>query len=381
MVRGSLVELKDYWQKTPEERAETWKQIVGRHFGYEEAGRKIQHNNSLDLYQRLQSNALMLAETSRSYPHSKDGPRGRRPILASSHNITMISGAENENQARNWGRYLSDKFGGISKLLIDFGLTASNPRDWEQEIAFTDEDIRRGVHIPAKMDETVARALGILYADGRIDKNQGYIVLGGRYEDFRFYKEVVPRIFDSAFNIMQDVPYETDGYTPAPLSKQPAAEPHVPLSKNPRLIFHSNALHNYLVLQIGFPVGGGQKKSSGISDTIKNFGADMKSEFLKYFLGSSVYIDGRGARSYVSDTSKHILEDVRELLIDTGVERADRSVRVVPDHAMNSYQLRMMRVPTKSMWEKELFDANPQIRESANIHIGPLTRKWELVGI
>ncbi|MFH0868956.1 MAG: hypothetical protein V1839_01885 [archaeon] len=239
----------------------------------------------ISLEERIEPAAVLLADASRGY--IPDGPRGRRPILASSQNICRIIGARSYSEQRTWNRKLiKTRFDGISKLLIDSNLTASNPSDTNLNFGYA--DIRRGVYIPAGADKDASAAVGAFLGCGFLAP-EANINLSGRSTDAEFFKLLKTK-FEKAFNI-------SGYYKVIPTNSKFPNGKKVDTSYC-ILLFNSKALFQYMS---NLP-----RMTVNTIDDITAFADFNFSEVVKYFVGATGWIGKSGKKPFLQLTRHNI---------------------------------------------------------------------------
>ncbi len=344
----------DYWKLGKDERERLWAKLLSN--GNEtDMLNKIRRNNSLPLeelatenvgegviYPRFNANATLLAQASPDY----HGPRGPRPSFASAFNLLHLSGMGRRDTVL-WGIKLSQAAGGIDEFLIDRKITASNLKYAPDGVEFSHDDIRNGVYVPNRIDAPVARALGVVYGDGNISGN---LLLTTAGENMEFYESVVRKVFEEAFNFFSD--QDVRSYeTASKFTGNEYASIH--------LTYSSKALRSYLENYIGFPVSREDRRKAGLSERIKNLNADLRDEFLKYFLASTVAFDDDRGLTRISDVSKKMLYDIRDL-VDEKVTKKSLGVRQRASD--DTLVLSLSTVPAMELWAQGLLGENPRIK-------------------
>ncbi|MFH1106113.1 MAG: hypothetical protein V1731_02800 [Candidatus Aenigmatarchaeota archaeon] len=355
MPKGYMPEIRnDYWKLRKDERERLWAKLLSD--GNEENTlNKIRRNNSLPLeestgvkegggivYPRFNANASLLAQSSPDY----HGPRGSRPSFASAFNLLHLSGMGRRDTVL-WGIKLSRAAGGIDEFLLDRKITASNMKYAPDGVEFSHDDIRNGVYVPNRIDAPVARALGVVYGDGNISGN---LLLTTAGENLEFYESVVRKVFEEAFNFFSD--QNINSYRNA--SKFTGNE-----YASVHLTYSSKALRSYLENHIGFPVGREDRRNADLSRKIKDLSDDLRDEFLRYFLASTVAFDDEKGLTRISDVSKKVLYDIRDL-IDGKITKKSMTVRQRASD--DTLTLSLSTVPSMELWAQGLLGENPRIK-------------------
>jgi hypothetical protein len=350
---------EQYWHLPEDERKIVWIKVISQGLGIteDEARKRLERNNKLPIkenekiysvedfkdgtrsvlftgedsvvvYPRFNANAVLLAQVSPHY----EGPRGPRPSLASASNILRISDLP-KTQTITYGVELRQNAGGISKLLLELKLSASNPGRVPEGVEFSNEDIRHGIYIPRAIDKPTSRALGVAYGNGNLSGG-AQLLLSAQIENREFYKGPVRQVFEEAFN----------GY------------------ESLYLTYGSKALSTYLLNYHGFPKSRDERRKTGISESLKNIRGEFQDEFLKYYLAAAVVFNREDALVRISDVSKPLLRDV-EAMIKTRVTKDSISFR--KGVMGENYLLSLSTIPSMELYVRGFLNVNPRIREEA----------------
>jgi len=317
MVIGMPAKLKvTYFWNLPEgqrNRILTKAIAVGLNTNEKSAERGVNDIRRLALEDRIEPAAVLLADASRGYV--PDGPRGRRPVLASSQNICKVMGADKCSQQDHWNKLIQASYGDISKLLIDLELTASNPEE-NPGLKFEHTDIRRGIYIPTVANEAVSAAVGAFLGCGFSDKTN--LILFGRSTDADFLK-ILKGKFEKAFNII-------GGFHAA----QRTSNMSKGVFATYRVSYFSKPLASYMS---NLP----QITLNSILDTaaFKDF---KFNEVMKYFMGAT------GAAMTYGKRSPHV-----------GFFRDSKKLRIYGGSKF------------RKLYESGMLDANPYLKERARV--------------
>ncbi len=389
MVRGTPKKLarKEYYAMGNKEKGAFWLTYLSKQLGIsaEEVRRRINRNNRLPIkeyeelserydftdgsrsigyepagmvatYPRLAAHASLLAQASKGY----DGPRGPRPVLASAENIYRLAVFPRRHEG--WRTEFFEEQGSIDKFLIDMELTASNPYEWGKIVEFSSEDIRRGIYIPKSIDIEVARALGIIYADGYL--NESVLRLTGRYANSDLYKNIIPCVMQDAFNFLKSEPNENE--CQSNFSDR--------TYKFVRHGFSSVALAKYLEAVHNFPKSEDEKKERGLSKYIQKLRGALCQEFLKYYLGAKATFGSASGIVAMADISEPVLGDVKGIVINLGFSP---SIGIYPN-GEGSYQMHLGRATSMELYYSGFLDVNQGIRDKIRDYIDKSPRRSEL---
>jgi hypothetical protein len=378
------VEGPDYWKFSETQRMAIWANILAHGLGItpEEAYRRIRRNNASPIeevekvwtrdsfidgsrsfvpestpkvvYPRFNANAVLLAQASPGF----EGPRGRRPSLASASNILRISGVT-EKQLCDYGVKFNKTSRGIGKFLRELNLTGANPNGAPKGVEFSADDIRNGIYIPKEVDVATARAIGIVYGDGvlRTD-NSGNILLHSPARNRGFYEESVRQAFEVAFNFSSDREVRTH---------HKGAKGKFGAYDFVRLTYGSKAVGGYFINHLGFPTSVEVRRETGLPTQIMKADKQVQDEFLRYFLAATVAFDDTGAGGIaISDVSKSLLKDV-DTLIRARVTKPPASLRIRHRaHGDNdNYMLSFSTIPSMELYVQGFFNANPRLKAEA----------------
>jgi len=317
MVVGVSKELgnKHFWSLPDGTRQRVLINLIakGLDINHQKAVQELAELKQTSLEERIEPAAVLLADASRGY--IPDGPRGRRPILASSQNICRLMGARSYSEQRTWNKKLiKTKSGSINKLLIDLDLTASNPSDTNLNFGYA--DIRRGVYIPDSTDKDASAAVGAFLGCGFLAP-EANINLSGRSTDAEFFKLLKTK-FEKAFNI-------SGYYRVIPASRKFPNGRKVDTSYC-ILLFNSKALFQYMS---NLP-----RMTVKTIDDITGFTDFDFSEVVKYFIGATGWI-GKSNKKPFLQLTRHSVK--------------------------RWYGLPRMQ----NLYSKGMLDANPYIKKSA----------------
>ena len=373
------LERERYWHLPEDERKIVWIKVISQGLGIteDEARKRLERNNKLPIeenekiysaedfkdgtrsvlfagedsvvvYPRFNANAVLLAQVSPHY----EGPRGPRPSLASASNILRISDLP-RTQTITYGVELRQNAGGISKLLLELKLSASNPGRVPEGVEFSNEDVRHGIYIPRAIDKPTSRALGVAYGNGNLSGG-GQLLLSAQTENREFYKGPVRQVFEEAFNFPPDQNVRTVKHRGTILAKNGYESLY--------LTYGSKALSTYLLNYHGFPKSRDERRKTGISESLKNIRGEFQDEFLKYYLAATVAFDKGDALVRVSDVSAPILRDI-ETMIRARITKDSISFR---EGVMGeNYLLSLSTIPSMELYVRGFLNVNPRIREEA----------------
>lgn len=373
MARYALPELGiNYWKTPDRERYQVWLNLIytGMHKSTIDSKGTLNELRELPLDERLHSAAFILADISEGITRTdihgyKLEGRGPKPILVTGENIARISGAMNPSQQDRWSRRFFDRHG--RDFLLTQGLTASNPQEWEGDdrVEFSKYDVIHGIYIPTEIGVETLATLGIIYGAGSVMNRRSrteyctYIL--GHERTRRFFSDIVPGVFASAFNIIQTSPRENPQVKHAPNARIKTYT-----ARQMRMDFSSKALYTYLTRYIGFPATPEDKRVTGISEKIKSLAPDLKEEFVAFFIAAGGNVgDAYGRPSIkITTTASVVLEDFQTMLKDIGVSGA---VRIDPIPGTNSSTLSIGWDATRQLLERGRLSENYLLEQRTNI--------------
>ncbi len=376
MVRGTPKKLarKEYYAMGNKEKGAFWLTYLSKQLGIsaEEVRRRINRNNRLPMkeyeelserydftdgsrsigyepagkvvtYPRLAAHASLLVQASKDY----EGPRGLRPILASAENIYRLAVFPRRHDG--WRTEFFEEQGGIDKFLIDMEMTASNPYEWGKAVQFSSEDVRRGIYIPKSIDIPVAKAFGLIYADGYL--NESVLRMTGRYANSDFYKDTIPGVMQDAFNFLETEPREVEGVSNFS-DKSYTFMRHT---------YSSLALATYLAGVHGFPKSEEEKRKKGLSEHVKKMHGSRREEFLKYYLGAKATFGPVSGIISLADVSQPLLEDIGEIVVNLGFPS---NIGIYPN-GKDTFQMHFSRASSMELYYSGFLDTNDPVKDKA----------------
>lgn len=338
----------------------SWTKIIAKNLGISEreAQARIDRNNALPIEEkigerviltRFDVNASLLASASPNFM----GPRGPRPSLVSAERVFNLSNFTSWQKDKYFKRF-KEEFGGMRNILLNLGLTASNPRFAPKGIEFSDDDMRYGIYIPEEIDIPTAQAIGLTYGNGTFG-NGANLVLASTLKNEEFYRNTVRSVFENAFNFLpdQEIKY-AENKNPAYTEKE---------IMRLRLHYGSKAVRTYFENYINFPLNKDQRKNSGISDKVKNMDRKLQDEFLKYFLALTLAFDQNDGFMRISDKSRPLLEDIGNMV----KERVTKKSINLTHNGTSSFVLSIGTTPTMELYILGYLDINPGIKKRAEL--------------
>ena len=293
--------------------------------------------SAVEVYSGLNAAGSLLTLASPNH----EGPRGLRPSLVSLSNILKLHCLDNQ-QAEAYKKRFRSAFRSVGDFLLDRMLTASNPLGRRAD--FSEEDIRKGVHIPSPLDPPATAALGIIYGRGTLDQNHLIFSFGKR--DGEFFRKSVRQTFSEAFNFPEDKEVaESDG-TNIFSRKESVLW---------TLKYTSSALGN-LLRRI--------KQEGGLSTFIMDTEPELQDSFLQYYLGASAsFSKHQGEALNLFSKSLPLLEDVKKLLQKRVA--FDLPKPHPTSWSPDSHVLEVSKIPTGELFFQGYLDVNSRIREAA----------------
>ncbi|NIQ04612.1 MAG: hypothetical protein GWO20_02440, partial [Candidatus Korarchaeota archaeon] len=292
-------------------------------------------------YMRACGEAIEEAAKFLSYA-TPEGPKGPRAELVSGGNLCRVIGRPASKKCRI-ANYRGGK--GVGDLLLDFGLTASNPAD-HSNVQFTPYDLRRGLYIPEPDEE--AYALGLIYAFACISRYPKSPILefNGRKRDEKLFEKIRSEM-EGAYNITSKVFIAKRGSEEMRIGQRVL---NVNGYEYPRMNYTSYGLCRHLRKDYGFPANLEEIREARVPRRIRGSDPATQRKFLKGILSkASLSKDGW---LYYMNKSRRFLKDMKKMMVKLGVKPS----MTIQKKGAGSYRLEVYQTPTRQLVEEELID-------------------------